>query len=427
MASLEILEEQFGRLKEVEGRKDQLIEELFSRVKEIDLALTAKKLHLEREQECAKLYQSMLHDAQLKLRNVEESIDSNSFVSVLIDGDGMLFCDDLVKSAQQGGIEAVSRLRSRVCESVSRDLELSSHIQLRVRIYANLKGLASMYCYNKILDSADDLYMFVCGFNKGHPMFDLVDAGDGKECADAKLKAWFDRDMADVQCRAVIFGGSADDSHSRLLQPYVQGHPKSNQIILIEGPPFAKELAELKNKVHIACFPDVFRNTKILPRRISFSTVLPPNLTTNAPSYAATIGRPADADAGRTEEGHGSVATLPARRDYLILQNSKGQRLDALISPPQSLVNTMRTTKYCNMFHVLGECNYINCIHLHGKRLDEAGIEARRFLLRQTPCLSGLKCKDAKCLLGHQCPNKLCAKMGRVCRFAKEMHNVDRA
>jgi hypothetical protein len=75
-----------------------------------------------------------------------------------------------------------------VCEYISKELELPSHIPIHVRIYANIKGLASAYYYNKILDSADDLYMFVRGFNMGYPMCDFVDAGDGKECADLKLK-----------------------------------------------------------------------------------------------------------------------------------------------------------------------------------------------------------------------------------------------
>jgi hypothetical protein len=30
--------------------------------------------------------------------------------------------------------------------------------------------------------------MFVRGFNMGHPMCDFIDAGDGKEGADSKLK-----------------------------------------------------------------------------------------------------------------------------------------------------------------------------------------------------------------------------------------------
>jgi hypothetical protein len=40
----------------------------------------------------------------------------------------------------------------------------------------------------KILDSAAELDLFARDFNMGHPLCDFVDAGNGKECADAKLK-----------------------------------------------------------------------------------------------------------------------------------------------------------------------------------------------------------------------------------------------
>jgi hypothetical protein len=280
-------------------------------------------------------------------------------------------------------------------------------------------------------------------------MCDFVDAGDGKECADSKLKgnvkaygicssiigerqyltptlAWFNHDMADVQCQAVIFGGSADNGYARLLLPYVGDNSKSNRIILIEGPPFAKELAVLKDKFLVARFPDIFRNSKLPSQRVSFSTTPPPTPILNTPSYAATIASPVDAAAVGTDDAYHPSVTVPARRDYLVLQNSKGQRLDAIISPPQSFVNVMRIKKYCNMFHILGQCSYTNCSFLHGIRLDEKWIEARRQILRQTPCLSGLQCKDEKCLLGHQCPDRACARIGTGCCFARKMHNVDR-
>lgn len=277
----------------------------------------------------------------------------------------------------------------------------------------------------------------------GYPMCDFVDAGDGKECADSKLKgnvkvhdiyssrrrrrqyltltlACFTHDMADVQCKAVIFGGSADNGYARLLQPYVGDNSKSNQIILIEGPPFARELAVLQEKFLVARYPDVFRNSKLPPRRVSFSTTPPPTPIPNALSYAATITNSVNATVVRTDDAYDPSVMVPA-------QNSRGQRLDAIISPPQSLVNIMRTTKHCNMFHILGECTYTSCNYLHGTRLDKKGIEARRLILRQAPCVSRLQCKDEKCLLGHQCPDKGCTKSGRGCRFTREMHNVDRS
>ena len=345
-------------------------------------------------------------------------------------------------------MEAARHLRSKACEYVSNELDLPSHIQIRVRVYANIKGLASTYCHNKILDSTADLDAFVRGFNMGHPMGDFVDAGDGKECADSKLKgnvkvygtcssmvgerqyltltlAWFDHDIADVQCQAVIFGGSADNGYARLLQPYVEDNSKNKRIILIEGPPFVKELAGLKDKFLVARFPDIFRHRKLPPRRVSFSTTPPATPIPNALSYAA-IASPVDAAAVRPDDASGLSVTVPARRDYPVLQNRRGQRLDAIISPPQSLVNVFRDKKLCNLFHILGECPYTNCIFLHGARLDEKGIEARRLLARQAPCSSGLHCEDEKCLFGHQCPDRPCAKIGRGCRFTPEMHNVDR-
>jgi hypothetical protein len=231
-------------------------------------------------------------------------------------------------------------------------------------------------------------------------MGDFVDAGDGKECADSKLKgnvkaygscssivgerqyltltlAWFDHDMADVQCKAVIFGGSADNGYARLLQPYVGDNSKNKRIILIEGPPFVKELARLKDKFLVASFPDLFRNTKLPPWRVSFSTTPPPTPIPNTFSYAATTASLVDAAAVRTDDAHDSLLTVPARRDYPVLQNSRGQRLDAIISPPQSLVRVLRDKKLCNPFHILGDCTYTDCIFLHGVRLDEKGIEAR--------------------------------------------------
>jgi len=85
-------------------------------------------------------------------------------------------------------MEAAHNLRSKVCEYVSNELDLPNNIKIKVRIYANMKGLASTYYHSKILDNIADLDAFVRGFNIGHPMSDFVDAGDGKECADSKLK-----------------------------------------------------------------------------------------------------------------------------------------------------------------------------------------------------------------------------------------------
>lgn len=98
------------------------------------------------------------------------------------------FLDTFVIAAEQGGMEAARQLRSAISEYVSRELKLPANIPIRIRVYANTKGLGSVYYHNDLLRSVGDLQTFVRGFNVGFATCDFVDAGDGKECADSKLK-----------------------------------------------------------------------------------------------------------------------------------------------------------------------------------------------------------------------------------------------
>lgn len=232
--------------------------------------------------------------------------------------------------------------------------------------------------------------------------------------------------MADVQCQAVIFGGCTDNGYARLLQPHVRDNVKNKRIVLIEGPPFVKELVRLKDKFLVACFPDVFRNTGLQPRRVSLSTTPPATPVPTAVSYAAIVN-PVDGVVIGSHDAYNASRTVPERKAYPVLQNSKGQRLDAIINPSLPLVGALRGRRLCNPFHVLGACPFKDCAFVHGDmRLDEKEIEARRSIARTVPCPSGLRCGDERCLYGHQCPHKPCEKRGKSCRFKPEMHDVSR-
>jgi len=61
------------------------------------------------------------------------------------------------------------------------------HLQVIVRVYANIKGLAKTYKDSGILRESN-FDEFVRGFNMGDPLCDYVDAGNGKECSDEKVK-----------------------------------------------------------------------------------------------------------------------------------------------------------------------------------------------------------------------------------------------
>lgn len=223
-----------------------------------------------------------------------------------------------------------------------------------------------------------------------------------------------------------MFGGSTDNGYARLLQPYVSDNLKSNRVILIEGPPFAKELAGLTNRFRVARFSSVFKNTKLASQRVFTPTTTPPlTPTLNIPSYSATISTSIGAAAIGTDVTHHSSMTSPTAISR-VLHNSKGQRIDSIIHPLPTLVHALRFKKQFNAFHILGECPFNKCSFEHTPRLDKQAIEARQWIARQTPCHLGFQCRDEKCLRGHQCPHESCGRIDKGCNFTSKMHNVDR-
>lgn len=126
---------------------------------------------------------------------------------------------------------------------------------------------------------------------------DFVDAGDGKECSDVKIRgksnyllileagsklekdpnadsiciAQFEQDIVDVHCLHIMFCASADNGYARVLGPH---RNTKNQITLVEGPPFAREIKELAYSFQTTSFPQVFRAQK-LSKHISANSTNP--------------------------------------------------------------------------------------------------------------------------------------------------------
>lgn len=62
------------------------------------------------------------------------------------------------------------------------------HWRIIVRVYANLEGLSKKYTYIDFIEEKKVLRHFVAGFTQSQPLFDFIDAGQGKERADHKIK-----------------------------------------------------------------------------------------------------------------------------------------------------------------------------------------------------------------------------------------------
>lgn len=110
------------------------------------------------------------------------------YVLVLIDGDGMVFDDDLLRMGEEGGRKAAYQLKTRVTQwllSVRDDCP--PDFTLVARVYANVRGLADTLFRAGIISSTTIFEGFVRGFTRGDELCDFIDVGAGKDRADIKM------------------------------------------------------------------------------------------------------------------------------------------------------------------------------------------------------------------------------------------------
>ncbi|KAI4923545.1 hypothetical protein J4E85_008584 [Alternaria conjuncta] len=254
-AQLKYLQDVWDTCQANDDQKHVLIKDLFAYVDDLSTRLSEAEYELRDRKDVIKLTRDRIEEFKKQIQVLEAEKSRHAFASVLIDGDCMLFNDDLVKAGLDGGKRAASLLKQAVEEELRSSLPaVAHHMQVVIRVYANMKGLAKTYKDAEVLPQLASFDEFVRGFNMGDPMCDYVDAGNGKECSDEKIKAMFRHDLADMHCHQILFGGSADNGYARLLGPYTEDDAVRSRITLLEGPPFARELAAIKDRYHTVSF-----------------------------------------------------------------------------------------------------------------------------------------------------------------------------
>lgn len=101
--------------------------------------------------------------------------------------DSKQFDESLIKQGAIGGGEAASRLLDNIKRYVQQ-YEGAAHWKIIIRVYANIEGLLKKYAYIGFTEEERALRQFAAGFTQSQPLFDYVDAGQGKERADHKIK-----------------------------------------------------------------------------------------------------------------------------------------------------------------------------------------------------------------------------------------------
>ncbi|KAK4690621.1 hypothetical protein P7C71_g6210, partial [Lecanoromycetidae sp. Uapishka_2] len=286
--------------------------------------------------------------------------------------------------------------------------------------------LVETYIDANFLNQREAFASFIRGFNMAYPLCDFIDAGNGKECSDFKIREITKLHVGDLHCKHIIFGGSTDNGYARMLGPYAGIDSISKRITMLEGPPFAPELYKLKQKFKTTAFPTVFRDRKLPPGLSSLSNSTSNGAASKSSSRAATVAPRIDIPPSPQIENPSNLIADDYDELDSVPRNSKGQRVDPpLFKSPQkatmAMINAVKDRHYCNNHHIYGKCSHYGCEYEHGEKLSGEYLKTLRLLARSTPCRNGLVCKDMDCYWGHQCARENCK---RDCRYPATQHDI---
>ncbi|KAJ6110884.1 CCCH zinc finger DNA binding protein [Penicillium sp. IBT 16267x] len=357
MADLMQLKKRFETVRVTEDSKDKIIEDLLCYVERLQKDLQQEENEYQDQKKLVGAYREEVKKFKSELKEKSRKEAMLKFASVLIDGDHMNFLDEFIQRGHGGGRSAAKALMEAVRNHVRQvEPDVDAKIQYKIRVYANVIGLAKTYRDTGIVSSEDVLESFIQGFNMENPLCDFVDAGNGKECSDVKIRALFDHCFLDVHCQHIVFCGSADNGYARVLGP----HRGSKRISLVESPPFAHELKELVADFETTSFPGVFRLKK-LSRRVSFGgTIATPAITpprTPTANYASMARAAPTVPGDPSRPANSPVRTLVNRTSGLVMcRNANGERVDSpLHYSTKGKLEVLKQHKFCNQFHVSAE------------------------------------------------------------------------
>ena len=195
-------------------------------------------------------------ESREKYKKLARGQERNPFVLVLVDGDGYLFDDVLVKAGAEGGVRAANLLNSAIKDRLLRSGYDVADARIMVRIYTNLAGLSKALARAGLAGhEARSLAPFCASFTRAHDLFDFVDAGDKKENADFKIREMFRLFAENSQCKHIFFAGCHDVGYLSMLTPYIG---KTDRISLIRGANVHPEFQKLQ--LRFEDFPGVFRS-----------------------------------------------------------------------------------------------------------------------------------------------------------------------
>lgn len=351
-------------------------EQLHSRVQELEREVSVwKQGYINAENQTDSLQKDVAH----LQRMIESLKEDNPLILALVDGDGNIFSEDLLRQGQAGGRNAALMLTKGLTEHTATvDARISGRARVWLTVYCNKQGLSDTLIANDVCTS-EQFEAFSLGLSQAAPLFSIIDVGPGKEAADAKIKEHLRLFTRFPQTFLVYFGGAHDNGYTSTLAS-LQNEGLLDKIVLLRG---YKDLAiELKHlQLPVVEVEGVFRSTKMQ---------------------------------GHTRHGLQKLATSM----YVNKPESSTNVLKAT-GPPKNLNLPINKHKPPCTFYYLGFCKHgPKCIFGHDYTLTSRDLIKMRENSKKFPCAilnKGKICPSGDdCISGHFCPR------GNICSFFKE-------
>ncbi|GKT46813.1 uncharacterized protein ColSpa_06994 [Colletotrichum spaethianum] len=369
------------------------------------------------EVESRRMWQTKANNLGREVASLNKANESNPFVFVIIDGDGAVFQEALLKRGADGGAEAGYLLFTEIKNYVTDAYPeaASEDWNIIVQVVLNVDGLAKKLHSSCVIPNTSTertLAEFGRGFGRAQPLFSFIDVGSGKESADHKIREMLRVMVRVTQCKHIFFGPCHDNGYLPVLEPYKLDHKVAKKFTLIETTPAEEGFKQLN--FHRISFKSVFMSEK-LPERFQrpVITSMPPpldvptaasvtpsvNTANTKPVHNSLPLKPSTenslrvnsppSNGARTSTPWSAVTKTPSTpktidistakkasvRKYYLL-NKDSQRVDEplpKIDPAAEKRFKERMSKegnFCNNYHLHNNCKNPECHYVHGEKLS---------------------------------------------------------
>ncbi|KAI1109219.1 C-x8-C-x5-C-x3-H type zinc finger protein-like protein [Nemania sp. NC0429] len=363
--------------------------------------------------------------------------NQNSYVLVLIDGDGLIFREHLIRQGAEGGKRAAIELQRALTTD---PLVHANGAEIFVKVIANVAGLSKALKRDGSVAAESEFQEFVGGFNQVK-FFDFVDVGISKENAISKLKGIALFHIQNPKCEQIIMGISHDPIYGPVLDEIIRGDSSTQERIkVLEGIPTVRAIASIGTG--IIRYQDIFRSDKLTDKR-TVSTHSVPSIRSGSSLSTSNSGLPNVSYATVTQKAspppqiilpiplapkttNSSLRAVKQLPKPTWNPGPRGLDIPIPLNPIafENIKKRKDNNKLCNNHFLRGPCvKGDECCFVHDYTPSKDEKNAIAFLARLNPCTNGQDCDVDNCIYGHHCPsvvNGICTHP--FCKFRPEEH-----